>query len=653
MKSQISSLKETLNSSGKNAEHILSLTTVYALNSKNVLNSMNKIVESPKKKPPVPVTITTLQPTSQQADSIQTSIQWLQILYENKNYNQVIDYLENMKFNFTDYLNDAKSGVENCKLLCLTNKWSTNGIDFYQSPPNLSKEIGIDTEEYILNLFTNISLYNQEEDDEEEKKEPKQEISELAETSAVRNSTIQPQENETLITSPVSRTATSDNMDDIEIYLDKFANTYFMDDNLLEVESKNSSQKEAKKKYKYLKSSLKQRDFYVLSFDNEISSSSSSSDESLTSDDEVDDVLNRKKAIITETVREEEEDMDEDEGVEEEDEEGEVSVVEKTIGDEHEQDEIYLKNRELIISYYFSTPQAIENYLNSNLNSFVQSLENLNLISFKKSEPIDQICSEIIKIYSNICENKPFLTNSFDNNISNSLLINDDEDKSLPEEDENMKLVSFKTLISEQFTESNSTLTNSANAAADIGPFLKAIFTRLEQMLNNSLQINVLLTGLIARLCYYPQPILRSYLLDHNLVLESNVKSLIQVGSYKVTSCYLLIPIDFFQVLNSVKAKIDSCSQTYNNFTLLYLQAEICLIKRLIDPKNSLNDSFSNIKSISNDATVPTPTPNVNSNNNNKKSFGDKILDLFRRPSKTNETSTNDLFPQIFNDFSK
>ena len=103
-----------------------------------------------------------------------------------------------------------------------------------------------------------------------------------------------------------------------------------------------------------------------------------------------------------------------------------------------------------------------------------------------------------------------------------------------------MKLISFKSLISEQHPMQTSLIDNQTNGTAnnqinaDIGPFLKAIFSRLEHMLTNSLQINFLLTGLIARLCYYPQPILRSFLLDHNLVLESNVKSLIQVKFYLV-----------------------------------------------------------------------------------------------------------------------
>jgi hypothetical protein len=48
-------------------------------------------------------------------------------------------------------------------------------------------------------------------------------------------------------------------------------------------------------------------------------------------------------------------------------------------------------------------------------------------------------------------------------------------------------------------------------------------------MLQNSLHVNLLLTGILARLAHYSQPLLRSLLLNHSLVLETNVKSLFQV----------------------------------------------------------------------------------------------------------------------------
>lgn len=74
------------------------------------------------------------------------------------------------------------------------------------------------------------------------------------------------------------------------------------------------------------------------------------------------------------------------------------------------------------------------------------------------------------------------------------------------------------------------------------GPFLMALFSKLDGMMQNSLPVNLLLTGVIARLASYPQPLLRSFLLSHNLVFQPTVKSLLQVqnGLYmNVDSLYL------------------------------------------------------------------------------------------------------------------
>jgi len=70
---------------------------------------------------------------------------------------------------------------------------------------------------------------------------------------------------------------------------------------------------------------------------------------------------------------------------------------------------------------------------------------------------------------------------------------------------------------------------NSVSNQNDVGPFLCAIMNRLEHMLSNSLHINFLITGILARLSYYPQVLLKSFLLNPNLVMQPNVKSLIQV----------------------------------------------------------------------------------------------------------------------------
>ena len=87
-----------------------------------------------------------------------------------------------------------------------------------------------------------------------------------------------------------------------------------------------------------------------------------------------------------------------------------------------------------------------------------------------------------------------------------------------------------------QYAQSSASSSSAAVANADdfmlIGPFLCALLNRLDHMLSNSLQINFLVTGIFARLAYYPQILLRSFLLNNSLVLQPNVKSLIQVNIF-------------------------------------------------------------------------------------------------------------------------
>lgn len=65
------------------------------------------------------------------------------------------------------------------------------------------------------------------------------------------------------------------------------------------------------------------------------------------------------------------------------------------------------------------------------------------------------------------------------------------------------------------------------------------LLTKLENMLQNSLYVNILLTGIVAQLACYPQPLLRSFLLNTNMVFQPSVKSLIQVHWYEIRSLLL------------------------------------------------------------------------------------------------------------------
>ncbi|NXL68758.1 F16A2 protein, partial [Chordeiles acutipennis] len=93
------------------------------------------------------------------------------------------------------------------------------------------------------------------------------------------------------------------------------------------------------------------------------------------------------------------------------------------------------------------------------------------------------------------------------------------------------------------------------------GPFVAVLFGKLENMLHNSLYVNFLLTGLVAQLACYPQPLLRSFLLNTNMVFQPSVKSLLQV-------------------LGSVKNKIESFAASQEDFPALLFKAKKYLIAR-------------------------------------------------------------------------
>ncbi|KAG8453136.1 hypothetical protein GDO86_004817 [Hymenochirus boettgeri] len=93
------------------------------------------------------------------------------------------------------------------------------------------------------------------------------------------------------------------------------------------------------------------------------------------------------------------------------------------------------------------------------------------------------------------------------------------------------------------------------------GPFIAVLFAKLEMMLQNSLYVNFLLTGVIAQLACHPQPLLRSFLLNTNMVFQPSVKSLVQV-------------------LGSVKNKIEAFAASQEDFPTLFFKAKKFLIAR-------------------------------------------------------------------------
>ncbi|XP_007549715.1 protein FAM160A1 isoform X1 [Poecilia formosa] len=93
------------------------------------------------------------------------------------------------------------------------------------------------------------------------------------------------------------------------------------------------------------------------------------------------------------------------------------------------------------------------------------------------------------------------------------------------------------------------------------GPFISVLLSRLENMLSNSLHVNLLLTGILAQLAAYPQPLLRSFLLNTNLVFQPTVRSL-------------------YQVLAIVKSQIEELAACRKDFSELITVAQHWLLAR-------------------------------------------------------------------------
>uniref|UniRef100_A0A8C5ECD3 FHF complex subunit HOOK-interacting protein 1B n=1 Tax=Gouania willdenowi TaxID=441366 RepID=A0A8C5ECD3_GOUWI len=135
------------------------------------------------------------------------------------------------------------------------------------------------------------------------------------------------------------------------------------------------------------------------------------------------------------------------------------------------------------------------------------------------------------------------------------------------------------------------------------GPFMVVLFAKLENMLHNSLYVNILLTGIMAQLACYPQPLLRSFLLNTNMVFQPTIKSLIQV-------------------LGSVKNRIEIFAASHEDFPAMLKKAQQYLVAR---GRVDWNDTT---------AAVPPLRRSDSLVKSRKSSFGDLILRHTNSPTR-------------------
>ncbi|XP_017263617.1 protein FAM160A1 [Kryptolebias marmoratus] len=127
------------------------------------------------------------------------------------------------------------------------------------------------------------------------------------------------------------------------------------------------------------------------------------------------------------------------------------------------------------------------------------------------------------------------------------------------------------------------------------GPFVSVLFSRLENMLSNTLHVNLLLTGILAQLAAYPQPLLRSFLLNTNLVFQPTVRSL-------------------YQVLATVKNQIEELAASRKEFPELITTAQHWLLAReascvTTDKSGSSGSSHQDGGRMLKNSTPPKPKP--------------------------------------------
>uniref|UniRef100_A0A8D8VMM9 UPF0518 protein v1g243165 n=2 Tax=Cacopsylla melanoneura TaxID=428564 RepID=A0A8D8VMM9_9HEMI len=145
------------------------------------------------------------------------------------------------------------------------------------------------------------------------------------------------------------------------------------------------------------------------------------------------------------------------------------------------------------------------------------------------------------------------------------------------------------------------------SGSPSIGPFLDTLFIKLESLPSQDLSTNLLVTSIISRLAIYPQPLIHSLLLDHSLVFQPSIRSL-------------------FQILSSLKTKLESQLRNEKNLPKLRKEAERLLLER--EDRLTVPRLNSGSQSLGTTSSSPSAFERFDSK---RKSFSDTIGGLFKR----------------------
>lgn len=112
-----------------------------------------------------------------------------------------------------------------------------------------------------------------------------------------------------------------------------------------------------------------------------------------------------------------------------------------------------------------------------------------------------------------------------------------------------------------------------------VGPFLESLLRSLENMLDNSLYVNLQTTSVLAAIASYPQPLIAHYLFDQRMLLQSGVKNLFKVNYHfkkfarihvLLFAFYIIYVIKtYFKVMEILKTRIDAYASSLDGFDVL------------------------------------------------------------------------------------
>ena len=544
---------------------------------------------------------------------------WLNSIFDPNELLTILSFYDNMRFNFIEYLKDAKSGI--LKTSLKTNKWS---CQYEESNNNNTNTTALQNDSETKSLSRRANLISSPTNDKETNSDAKTNTSQFQELDC--------DPDEFLFHLKLNASSLDEaNVKSLRSTMNLFSSKDATDLEMEEVESVKSEKKRAKmpnsKKVKNTKKPVKQpsksnksprksknrtNDFYMISFDNELSETDTA--ESTTTTSRSLSPLSDKSEILDDSAS---------------------YTSNATINNDSSSLSLNSKNRldqstsslsneggsrdKLVEHLFLNETNREQLFESSDLNQFLTGLDrfftDLDIKTNKvKSRDLGLVFEQIVSLYNTLSvanrksgsrRASPANSNKSSRSNSNAKPEENDVLSQKPEEpvsektnetnNSNIEPTNSSSNLSEfpvyngndSFNSSTDSInTNSQTVdsgiestkesgarsgdnSSDIGPFLSAILTRLDTMLTNSLEVNLLITGLIARLAYYHQYLMRTFLLNSDLVLQPNVKSLPQI-------------------LAQIKVKIETNSANCHNFSLLYLKAKLHLIRRLLNKSFSL-----------------------------------------------------------------